>query len=132
MIAPMLRAWLWGVGILIILNGAWLLALQAEVFSSVLLVVEQISPFVAAVVTSYLAPRKNVILGSSMAAPASFIVVAVTFAYQMFGIPVDFPGLRGGLILFVITFIYSIVLCTLGSALGYFIATKRAGQKGAL
>lgn len=123
----MLTAWLCGFGILIIFNGGWLLALQAEVFSSVLLLVSQVSPFVAAVVSGYLAPRKNVIIGFSMALPATIMVVAVTVLYQLFGKPVDFPGFKGGAILFFVTFVYSCLLSFAGATIGHFIAKKKRG-----
>ncbi len=124
----MLRAWLWGLGILLILTGAWLIALQAEVFSAVLLLGVQISPFVAAVAAAYLAPQKKVIIAVSMAIPATVITVAVTVTYQLLGHPVDFPGLKGGKILFVITLLYSGLLCFFGGVLGRFMANRKHGS----
>jgi hypothetical protein len=121
----MLRAWFWGVGILLILSGAWVIALQAEVFSAVLLLGVQISPFVAAVASAYLAPQKKVIIAVSMAIPATVITVAVTVIYQLFGVPVDFPGFRGGLIISVVTLLYSVFLCWLGGVLGSFLAKRK-------
>lgn len=126
--SSVLKAWLWGVGVLVTFNGGWLLALQSEVFSSVLLLVSQVSPFVAAAVSAYLAPRKKVVIGFSMAFPATFMVVAVTSIYQLFGKPVDFPGVRGGLILFEITLIYTCIICLAGGALGDFIAKRKHQQ----
>lgn len=129
MIVSMLKAWVLGIVILLIINGAWLIALQAEMFSGALLLVWQISPFVAALVSAYIAPRKKVILGTSMAVPAALIVVSITYAYQLFGKPTDFPGFKGGLILFAITLLYSSILCALGGALGYFITKKKSATK---
>jgi hypothetical protein len=120
----MLRAWMFGFGILIAADVSWLIALQVEKFSMILLVIVQISPFFAALVSAYLAPRKKIMLGTTMAVPAALLVVTLTFVFQLFGKPVDFPGPRGGLMLFTITLLYSALLSALGGVVGYFITKK--------
>ena len=92
----MLRAWAFGIVMLLAADGMWLIAIYAKVFSGPLLLFVQILPILAAFVSAYLAPRKKIMLGTSMAVPAAFIVVAVTMIYQLLDKPVDFPGLKGG------------------------------------
>jgi hypothetical protein len=65
------------------------------VFSTALLLVVRISPFVAAVASAYLAQQKKILIGISMAVPAAFIVLAVTGIYRLFGKPVDFQDSAG-------------------------------------
>lgn len=124
----MIRAWVIGFMILLAVVMMVVIATLIEVYPRALLLLLQISPFVAAFVSAYLAPRKKIILGTSMAIPAAILSVAVTFAYQLFGKDVDFPGLRGGLILFTVTITYSCILCLLGSIAGNFLSKKR--QRG--
>ena len=124
----MLRAWTFGVGLLLVTDVVWLIFLQSEVFSGPLLLLMQVSPFIAAFVSSYFAPHKKVLLGMSMAIPTTILVTVLNYIYQLFGKAVDFPGLRGGLILLTITLAYSVVLCALGGGAGYFL-TRMFGRK---
>lgn len=124
-----LKAMLWGVALLIVLNGAYLVAIQVELFSKLLLVISQISPLIAAAVAAYLAPRRRVIVGIAMAIPSVVLTVAVTVTYQLLGQPVDFPGLRGAWILIEITSLYSLFLCSLGGIIGSLLAIRREPTK---
>jgi len=126
----MIRAWALGIVILLVSDGVWLFALQSAVFSGELLILMQSSPFIAASTSAYLAPRKKIYLAISLAIPAALLILVMNFIYQIYGKGVDFPGLRGGLILFTITLIYSGVLCVLGGSAGYFLS-KRKGKKEA-
>jgi hypothetical protein len=67
-------------------------------------------------------------LAISLAIPAAVLILVVNFIYQIFGEGVDFPGLRGGLILFTVTLIYNSVLCVLGGSAGYYLS-RRKGEK---
>lgn len=121
----MSRAWVVGFMMLITVDAIVVIATLIEFYPRALLLLLQVSPFVAAFISSYLSPQKKIILGTSMAIPAALLGVVVTFMYQLVGKPVDFPGLKGGLILFEISLVYGLVVCTLGGILGYFVSKKR-------
>lgn len=124
----MLRAWSAGAGIIILVYTAWFIALQAAQYSEALVVLLWLSPLAAALVTSYLAPRKKILLGISMVLPATILAVALNSVYQWLGNAVDFPGVQGGLILFTTTFVYGGILCGLGS-IGGVVLAKKLGKK---
>ena len=118
------RAWFTGAGILVLVYAAWFIALQASQYSEALVVLLWLSPLVAALVTAYLAPRRKVMMGMSMVLPTTVLAVTLNFVYQWLGNAVDFPGARGGLILFSSTLVYSAILCGLGSIGGLVLAKK--------
>ena len=82
---------------------------------------------VAAFVTSYMSPSHKILLGISMAFPFALLAVALNSAEQFFGSAVDFPGFPGGLILFILVLISSVIISIPGSAVGYAL-TRNARQ----
>jgi len=124
----MLRAWFVGTGIIALVYAAWFIALQASQYSEPLVFLLWLSPFVAALVSAYFAPRRKVLLGMSMVLPTTILAVVLNFVYQWLGNAVDFPGIRGGLILFATTFVYSGMLCGLGSFMGLGLAKRFRGE----
>ena len=80
----------------------------------------------AAFTAVYLAPHHKIFLGMSMAPLATFLTVALNLIYESLGNRVDFPGMRGGLILICITLIFNGGLCALGTVLGYSLSRKSA------
>jgi len=120
----MSKAWLVGAGIVIFVYATWFVALQASQYSEVLVFLLWASPLIAAIVTSYLAPHKKILLGMSMVLPTTIMAVALNSVYQWLGNAVDFPGVRGGLTLSITTLVYSSVLCWLGSMGGMVLAKK--------
>ena len=125
-LSPVLRAWLVGVAVLFVANGGWLISLQTHRFSETLVLLLWISPLIAAFVSAYLSPRKKVLLGTSLAIPSAALVAVLNFIYELFGNAVDFPGVRGGAILFIVTLGYSVLLCALGGVAGYYLTRNRA------
>lgn len=121
----MARAWIAGFMILFIADMLWIVGLQFEVLSKTLLLAGQVSPFIAAFASSYLAPRRKILLGCSMSVPAAILGVALTAVYQLFGAAGGFRGIQGAWILFEITIVYSAILCIAGSGAGYFLSRKR-------
>ena len=126
----MLKAWALGIGLLLAADAIWFICLQAKVFSAVFLLLVQISPLIAALVSATLAPRKKVLLGTSMALPAAVLATVLNFAYQLLGNVVDFSGFRGGLILFTISLIYGIAICAVGGFGGYLLSRKFPRAQG--
>jgi hypothetical protein len=118
------KAWSAGAGIVILVYTLWFLALLAGQYSEALVFLLWLSPLIAALVTGYLAPCKRFLLGMSMVLPTTILAVALNFIYQWLGNTVDFPGVRGGLILFTTTLLYSSILCVLGSVGGVVLAKK--------
>jgi len=125
----MIKAWGLGIVILLVSDVVWLIALQPAVFSGVFIILMQVSPFIASSTSAYLAPRNKICLATSLAIPAALLILVLNFMYQIFGRGVDFPGLRGGLILFIITLLYCGVLCVLGGIAGYFLSKGRGEKK---
>jgi hypothetical protein len=123
----MLQAWSLGAAILLVAHGVWFVALQATTFSQTLVLLLWVSPVVAAFVSAYLAPRKKILLGTSMAIPATVLVDVLNSVYQSLGHAVDFPGLRGGLILVTLMLGWNAVLSALGGIAGYFLANAVRG-----
>ena len=123
-----LKAWIAGAGIVVILYVTWFVVLQASQYSEVLVFLLWLSPLAAAFVSAYLAPRKKILLGMLMVLPTTISAVTLNFVYQWLGNAVDFPGLRGALILFTTTLVYSGILCVLGSAGGIVLAKKFRGR----
>ena len=124
------KAWSVGTGILVLVYVAWFIALQSSQYSEVLVLLLWTSPLIAALVSAYLAPRKKILLGMSMVVPTTVLSVTLNFVYQWLGNTVDLPGVRGALILFTTTLVYSGILCWLGSMGGVMLASKsRNGVK---
>ena len=107
-----------------LVHAAWFIALQASQYSEPLVFLLWLAPLVAAFVSAYLAPRKKILLGMSMILPTTILAVTLNFVYQWLGNSVDFPGARGGLILFTTTLVYSGILCVLGTMAGVVFAKK--------
>jgi hypothetical protein len=125
------KAWILGGVIVLVGYGAWFIALQANEFSEVLMLLLWGTPTIAAFVVGYLAPRRKILLGASMALLAASLAGVLNFTYEVLGNAVDFPRVYGGLILIGVTFVTNGVLCTLGAALGCFLAL-RSVEKGAV
>ena len=113
------KAWSVGAAILAVAFVTWFIFLQAEVFSQSAFVLLWISPMVAAFVTAYLSPSHKILLGTSMAIPSALLAVALNSADQFLGTAVDFPGLKGGFILFVLVLVSAAIVSIPGSVAAY-------------
>jgi len=109
--------------------AAWFVSLRVNRFSEVLALFLWGAPALATFVTAYLAPRRKVLMGASMALLAATLAGMLNFAYEALGNAVDFSGVRGGAILVVIALVFNGVLCTAGATCGYFLARKSASKK---
>jgi len=119
-------AWSIGVGILVAAYAAWFGFLQASRFSESMMLLLWLSPLAASIVSSYLGPSRKILLGASMAIPAAILAAIFNFVDQFLGKAVDLPGLQGGMILFVVTLIYSGILSGIGGFIGSFLSRKSA------
>jgi hypothetical protein len=118
----MLQAWVAGVGVLFLAHGAWVIVLKSETYPRLLVWTLQSLPFIAALVTAYLAPTKKILLAVSIGLVGAVLTVASNYLYEVSGLPVDFPGLQGATVIFVIALVSNTVLCTLGGLAGYYLA----------
>ena len=122
-----LRAWFIGAGILLASYVTWFIALQLNWHPQVLVILMWFlwgAPFVAALLSAYLAPHKKILVGLSMALLAAVFAVALNFIHQLRGDSVDFPGMQGSVILFFITLAYSAVFSGIGAISGSVLARK--------
>jgi hypothetical protein len=113
------KAWSTGAGILVVVFAVWFVLLQANVFSQSFVIVLWISPMIAAFASAYLGPSHKMLLGTSMAIPSALLAVALNSANQFSGTPVDFPGLKGGFILFILVLISAAIISIPGSVADY-------------
>ncbi len=125
----MLKAGALGILVLVLAQGLWFGSLLGGAYSEFLVVLLWVSPFIAALVTAYLAPGRKIIMGMFMAVIAAVFVVLLNAAFQAAGTAVDFPGAKGGLILFVVTLVYSAVGAFLGSVTGRWLTRKRSNER---
>jgi hypothetical protein len=114
-----IKAWLTGAGILVVVFAIWFVLLQANVFSQSFVIVLWISPMIAAFASAYLGPSHKILLGTSMAIPSALLAVALNSANQISGTAVDFPGLKGGFILFILVLISAAIISIPGSVAAY-------------
>jgi hypothetical protein len=114
-----IKAWLTGAGILVVVFAVWFVLLQANVFSQSFVIVLWVSPMIAAFVSAYLGPSHKILLGTSMAIPSALLAVALNSANQISGTAVDFPGLKGGFILFILVLISAAIISIPGSVAAY-------------
>jgi hypothetical protein len=126
----MIKALVVGVGLLIAAYGLWFTALQNEQYSKFNVLILWASPFIAALLSAYLAPRNKLLLGISMVLPTAILSVALNYLYQAQGNLVDFPGSRGALILFMTTLLYSSILCGVGAVIGRALFNKKEKHGG--
>jgi hypothetical protein len=121
----MLRAWTYGLGVLLVAHGAWFVALQIGEPPSAIIVLLWLSTIVAAFISAYLAPQKKVGLGISMAIPTTILAILLNSLYQLSGKAVDLTGFQGGVILAVVVLVESAILCSLGAFFGSYLSNRK-------
>ena len=122
-----LRAWFIGAGILLASYVTWFIALLLNWKQQVLVILMWFlwgAPFVAALLSAYLAPHKKILICLSMALLAAIFAVALNFIHQLRGDSVDFPGMQGSIILFFTTLAYSAIFSGIGAITGSMLAKK--------
>lgn len=122
--ANMLKIYSLGLGLLMLANFLWIFVLRSETYPRLLVYLLQSIPIIAAFVVAYLSPRKKFFWGTSMAIPGAVFTAIANILYEVFGLPVDFPGLRGGITLLGISLASNFVLCALGSAVACFFTSR--------
>jgi hypothetical protein len=90
-------------------------------FGILLFYIQIISPFVAAFIVSYLAPKKQIILGMAIILPAVIFGGFFKFVCWFLDIPVDYFGFSGEIIVVILYCIAYAPICFVGALLGYFL-----------
>ena len=121
----MLRAWTYGLGVLLVVHGTWFVALQIGELPGAMVALLWLSSIVAAFISAYLAPQKKVGLGISMAIPTTVLAVLLNSVYQLSGKAVDLAGFQGGVILAVVVLVESAILCSLGAFFGSYLSNRK-------
>ena len=120
----MFKAWSIGATMLIVVSSIWFVFLQVTVFFQPAFILLWISPMVAAFVTSYISPSHKILLGTSMALPFALLAVTLNSFDQFLGAAVDFSGLKGGVILFILVLISAALISVPGSVAAYALTKK--------
>lgn len=121
----MIRSFFYGLLVLIAADSVWLTCLYLEVLPEAGILVAYVSPFFAAAITAYLAPRKRDLMGMLIALPAAASMIAVPMINGAMGGAVDYIGTAG---VFVVSYWYlfkSLILCGIGSSIGSALARRR-------
>jgi|ERR1700682_3435624 len=113
----MTKAVVVGIAVLILANVLWLGVLWEVRFYELVRVTLLIFPSIASFLVAYLAPRRKIVLGISMAVWGAMIGTLATSIYEHFGVPVDQIG--GPVMIFFVLLAYQFVFCTVGSVAGY-------------
>lgn len=121
----MRRALLIGLLSVVVPNLVWFVALQLAVYSEILLVTFWSAPFLGSFTSAFLSPRYKWLVGLAMLLPAIVIPLTINAVYQAVGVLVDFPGVKGALILAWNIGLSSLVLGTLGTILGVTFSRER-------
>lgn len=121
----MIKAWAIGFLVLLTMTTLWYLFLALEVYSGVMVVFLWAAPLISAFVASCLAPSSNIILGASLGIPSALLAVLINTLVQLKGSNVDFPGLGGGVTLFVVVLIFASLLAGIGGYAGLLLSRYR-------
>ena len=122
----MVKAWVVGICVLIAALLVWAVLLNLEIFSLAMAIILWLSPGAAAFAAAYLAPSRKFLLGASMGIPAALLGIALNALWQLQGVAVDFSGVGGAGILFMLTLAYATVVASLGALAGNFL-TRNSG-----
>jgi len=125
------KSWLIGGAIVLAVNFIYFASIFAAVRFShsipiiFLMLLLWLSPVIAAFVTAYLAPRKKILLGMSMAPLSLFFSIAFTFLFEALGERGDHFDALGTLMITVLAFVFYCGLCALGVALGCSLSNRK-------
>jgi hypothetical protein len=124
------RAASWGTGIVAAANIVWFVLLvlawgttprirwAVYVFDHAAGVLLWGGPMLSAFIVAYLAPHKKVLLGMSMALPATIMAAIGVWAYEMLGHRVDSVGVAGQ----ALALVWNLLLCALAGTIGYLLS----------
>lgn len=117
------KATLAGIGVLILAQALYIGVLVKITHHELLRLLLLIAPSLAAFIAAYLAPRRKLLVGLSMALYGAVIGVLSAFWYESFGLHVDRIG--GVWATFLILLVYYLALSLVGGAGGYFLSRNK-------
>lgn len=124
----MIRALVIGVGILLLGELIWVLCFLFETYSTLMAWILWLFPAIAAFVIAYLAPRKKFLMGMLIAVCGAVLYGTSNLIFEAVGLPVDFYGVKGGLIVLTLILVNNVVLCSISSTVGYLLSRKKNKQ----
>lgn len=78
-----------------------------------------LSMVVGSFIVSAREPKHSFLYSILLAVPASLIFAGLNYLYGVLGIPVDFAGIRGAIVIVGMALPISIILCAIGGGLGH-------------
>lgn len=124
----MIKSFFYGLLVLLAADSIWLACLYFGALPEAIILPNYISPFLAATITAYLAPRNKDLLGMLIAVPAAASMIAVPAIYGAMGGSVDRLDTTGAFIASYWHLFKSLILCGIGSTLGGFLAKRRISR----
>lgn len=128
----MLRAFLLGVGLVVVCFSVYAFLGESARASDVVEVLVAITPGGAAFATAWIAPRRKFLLGLTMVPMAALAAAIINGIDILLGGRTDFPGLRGELGIVEIFLLTSAIPSLVGSGVGWWLSkhlAKKASQK---
>ena len=119
------KAMLAGISVLVLAQVLYIGVLVKISHHELLRLMLLIAPGIASFAAAYLAPRRKLLVGLSMAMYGAAIGVLSALGYESFGLHVDRVG--GLWTTFVILLVYYLALSLMGSVGGYFLSRKGKG-----
>lgn len=121
----MIKSLFYGLLVLLAADSIWLACLYFGGLPEASILPSYVSPFLAAAITAYLAPRKRDLLGMLIAVPAAASMLAVPMIYGAMGGSIDYLDATGVFVASYWHLFKSLILCGVGSSIGSFLAERR-------
>lgn len=126
------KAWLIGTGIICSIYLAWNICVLMATknawiapFLYVLYPIGWVAPPFAAFLVAYLAPKRKILAGSSMAVSAAVMLGLFGDLWDRFGHGGDFHGLDGYMAVLAFGLTWNALVCLPGALAGYYAALKK-------
>jgi hypothetical protein len=116
----MFKAFYYGVIILVLLHVILFLAIWFDFseFGVLSFYLQITSPFIVAFMVSYLAPKRQIILGIAIILPAVIFGGFFKFMCWFLDIPVDYFGFSGEIMVAILYCVAYVPICFIGALLG--------------
>ena len=115
------KAWMIGIALLVLVHIAWFSILKMHMDIGFVRYGFGAAVVVCSLAGALVTPKKNILVGMSLAIPAALISAASNFVYELLGNAVDFPGMKYSLMLGLIALPWHLLLCTLGGVIAHFM-----------
>ena len=123
-----LRAFAIGTAVIAVISSVVMTLLYFDVPTDLGLVMWE-SLVIAGFVTAAMAANRKLLLATLLVIPAAVIFVAENVLWQLAGKPADHFGVKGAIIVFLMSVPFGAVLCALGGAVGWFVTRDSTHNK---